>query len=125
MLDPPTQEAATGAMHDLLQVWREGAVEPLPFVCRTAIAQLLQEREVDTYEGSDFGGGLGDVREPCLARVYPDYDALVADGRSLRYAELLYGPLLDWADKHVTELPWAAAPAVHDASDDADGDGHD
>jgi exodeoxyribonuclease V gamma subunit len=124
-LAAPAQDDAVAVLRHLLQAWCDGMAEPLPFVCKTAIAQVLQEREVETYEGSDFGGGLGDVREPCLVRVYPDYDTLTADGRSLHYAELLFGPLLAWAADHVTELPWAEAPALHETGDDEAGDSHD
>ncbi|MEY2688219.1 MAG: hypothetical protein RL375_2417 [Pseudomonadota bacterium] len=124
-LAAPAQDDALAVLRHLLPAWCDGMAEPLPFVCKTAIAQVLQEREVETYEGSDFGGGLGDVREPCLARVYADYDTLTADGRSLRYAELLFGPLLSWAADHVTELPWAEAPALHETGDDDAGDSHD
>jgi exodeoxyribonuclease V gamma subunit len=124
-LAAPAQDDAIAVLRHLLQAWRDGMAEPLPCVCKTAIAQVLQEREIETYEGSDFGGGLGDVREPCLARVYPDYDALTADGRSLHYAELLFGPLLAWTADHVTELPWAEAPALHETGDDEAGDSHD
>ena len=44
---------------------------------------------------------FGEVQEPCLARVYPDFEALVHDGRFQHLAQQVYGPLLAWRDQHV------------------------
>jgi exodeoxyribonuclease V gamma subunit len=40
--------------------------------------------------------------EACLAREYPDYESLTADGQFEVWAEQLYGPVLHWIAAHVS-----------------------
>jgi exodeoxyribonuclease V gamma subunit len=41
----------------------------------------------------------------CLARLYPDFETLAADGQLEKLAELVYGPLLQWVAHQVQTRP--------------------
>ena len=43
-----------------------------------------------------FGGQPGEGTEACLARAFPDYASLAADGRFARLAQDLFGPFSEW-----------------------------
>jgi exodeoxyribonuclease V gamma subunit len=43
----------------------------------------------------------GEVDEPCMARIYPDFEALTESGRFEQLAREVYGPLLEWMNEHV------------------------
>lgn len=94
---PPAEAQATLAQ--LLQVWREGMNAPLPLPLRTALAWVAGGDAAGTYEGSFQQEGEG--TEPCLARIYPDFEALSADGRFEALAHGVCGPLADWATLQV------------------------
>jgi len=89
--------------------------EPLPLPLKTGLAVAREVNDpgssdpAKTYEGSGdaFNDSLAEVRDMCLARLYPDFEALLAarteDGSGLQQlAERLYVPLLDWAARHVS-----------------------
>jgi exodeoxyribonuclease V gamma subunit len=79
---------------------------PLPVACKTALAQLADGDARAVYEG---GFELsGEVDELCLARLWPDFASLAADGRFLDVAQDLYGPLADWLAASVAAAPIAA-----------------
>jgi exodeoxyribonuclease V gamma subunit len=96
---PDREAQATLAL--LLQAWREGMAAPLPLACRTALALAGGASDVATvYDGGPYQ--RGEVEDTCLARVFPDFEALSADGRFVGLARQLYGPLLEWARDGVT-----------------------
>jgi exodeoxyribonuclease V gamma subunit len=110
-LPPLAPDEARAGLQALLAAWREGMDAPLPLACRTALAQAAGVAELSPfYEGSDRAPG--EVAEPCLARCWPDLEALLADGRFLRLALLLYGPLHGWAQGAQVQ-PHAGAEADH------------
>jgi exodeoxyribonuclease V gamma subunit len=92
-------DRAMATLRDLLDAWREGMGQPLPVAPLTALALLDGGKPEAAYEGGMFLDGEG--REACLARVFPDFETLAADGRFEELAEVLYGPLRDWATTHV------------------------
>jgi exodeoxyribonuclease V gamma subunit len=102
VLELPALPAALARTHlqQLLQAWRDGMREPLPWGARTALAQLEGANAWTVYAGDDRGA-RGEASEPCLARVYPDFDALRADGRFDSYARELFAPLSAWAQGEV------------------------
>ncbi|MGC3964303.1 MAG: exodeoxyribonuclease V subunit gamma [Rhodocyclaceae bacterium] len=81
----------------LIDAWREGLRRPLPVACRTAFAWLDQEDEVRALTDAErrYEGGynlVGEVQQsPALARAYPDFDSLYAEGDFEHWAEALYG----------------------------------
>jgi exodeoxyribonuclease V gamma subunit len=95
-LPPVAPGQAQAQLAALLQAWRDGMTAPLPLACRTALAFVAQKADVAlVYEGSDFS--RGEVAEPCLARCFADFAALIADGQFAARAPVLYGPLHEWA----------------------------
>jgi exodeoxyribonuclease V gamma subunit len=135
-ITPMPTEQALPVLDSLLDVWLIGQQEPLPLPLKTALAMAEAARKkaqkaAQSEEGSAKdnpaetayeGGGdamseqLAEVREMCLARVFPDYEALcaarTADGQDAdALARLVYGPLLEWAAACVTAHPYAAAEA--------------
>ncbi|KPC50289.1 exodeoxyribonuclease V subunit gamma [Amantichitinum ursilacus] len=100
-LGQPERADAQAALQDLLTLWLAGMNAPLPVACRTALAFLTQATAdaIGAYEGTHVT--QGENAEPCLARTYPDYAALTADGRFAELAEALYGPLERWLSERV------------------------
>jgi exodeoxyribonuclease V gamma subunit len=110
----PVAEAAA-ALAGLMRAWREGMTGPLPLACRTALARAADAADVAAvYDGGPYLHG--EVEEPCLARLYPDYEALTADGRFPALAERLYGPIVRWTRDRVSlqlhPAPTPGAPAA-------------
>jgi exodeoxyribonuclease V gamma subunit len=96
------REDAHAHLNALIDAWRDGMQSPLPIARRTAFAWLLaDEAKKDAmemarlcYEGSDAPyTPQGEViAEPYLARSWPNFGALYADGFERWLA--LYRPLL-------------------------------
>ena len=119
----PTIEAQA-ALAVLMAAWREGMAAPLPLASKTALARVAGAfDEVAVYEGSAFAAAgsnaksSGEVEEPCLARMFPDHEALTADGRFAELAERLFGPLLAWSQTYVSFEPHEAV-RTESAADD-------
>ncbi len=97
---PPLPAAeARDRLHTLLAAWQEGMRRPLPFTARTALAELKNGKGQEAYEGGYCTSG--EVEEPCLARTFPDFASLSADGRFETYLAELFRPLADWAAQAV------------------------
>jgi exodeoxyribonuclease V gamma subunit len=104
-IPPFPQAEAIPALQALLQVWLEGMNAPLPLPFKTALAWVAEKNAVTTYEGTYMISA--EVEDACLARMYPDYEALTADGRFEELAQSVYEPLLKWS-KQLTAEPHAA-----------------
>jgi exodeoxyribonuclease V gamma subunit len=102
---PWPAERARAALGELMQAWREGlhgSGAPLPLAPRTALALVRGVADLaGVYEGSDFGPRHGEADEACLARTFPDYAALAADGRFEALAQRLFAPLAAWIEADV------------------------
>jgi exodeoxyribonuclease V gamma subunit len=114
---PLATTCARDSLSHLLEAWVEGQQQPLPIAPRTALAFIASgdnSEALRTYEGGEFSGA--EVDDPCLARCYPDFEALSADGRFARLAEQLYSPLARWARDHieVTSYDHQADPQAGD-----------
>lgn len=106
---PMAQDSARHILGGLIEVWQEGLNTPLPVAPGTAFA-LLNERDPAThYDGNHSDYNQGEVSDPYLARCYPDFEALGADGRFESLAHTLYAPLLAWVQDHVEVHPHAPA----------------
>ncbi|MGE5864515.1 MAG: exodeoxyribonuclease V subunit gamma [Rhizobacter sp.] len=101
----PVATAEAAAQLDLLMAaWRAGMAEPLPVALKTALAHIADPtRASAAYEGSAHAAG--EVADAALARTYPDFEHLVADGRFATLAESLYGPLVTWISTSVQVVP--------------------
>lgn len=113
-----TMDTATAQaqLQTLLEVWLQGMQSPLPLPLRTALAlagELKTGKPADlakAYEGDEHSHtSLADVSDPCLARLYPDFDSLEADDRFRTLTEAVFLPLLDWVQTHVQAQPSASA----------------
>ena len=94
-LSPVPGDQAIPALGALISAWHDGMQAPLPLACRTGLAWLqAPARAPDAYNGGY--AGRAEVDDPCLARVYPDFAALAADGRFATLADALLAPLLRW-----------------------------
>ncbi len=90
-LEPARSRDVLGTLVDL---WRRNLDQPLPVACKTALAMLQQGDARTIYEG---GFELsGEVEDLCLARLWPDFSALLASGQWAATSEALYGPLAQW-----------------------------
>ncbi|MDD5001425.1 MAG: exodeoxyribonuclease V subunit gamma, partial [Thiomonas arsenitoxydans] len=98
-LPPLPADEARDHLHTLLAAWQEGMRRPLPFTARTALAELKNGKGQEVYEGGYSTSG--EVEEPCLARTFPDFASLSADGRFETYQAKLFQPLFDWAARAV------------------------
>ena len=110
-----TDQGAQAQLQPLLEVWLQGMQPPLPLPLRTALAlagELQTGKPADlanVYEGDEPSPGFADVSDPCLARLYPDFDSLEADDRFRALTEAVFLPLLDWVQTHVQAQPSASA----------------
>jgi exodeoxyribonuclease V gamma subunit len=102
---------AKNTLQMLLELWHQGMQAPLPLPLKTALAaareaQTGKEQNPDkVYEGADDGRAesqqMAEVNDPCLARTFPDFEALEAHPDFRPLAEAVYGPLLQWVGECV------------------------
>jgi exodeoxyribonuclease V gamma subunit len=98
-LAPLTQDAARAQLANLVALWRANLDRPLPVACKTALAHLAGGDPRETYDG---GFEIdGEVLDPCLARLWPEFALLRAGGGWPMVAEALYGPLVAWLKEGV------------------------
>ena len=109
-ISPMPHDQACDTLGMLLTVWQDGMNSPLPLPPKTALAWLAHKNPVAQYEGGYMQSA--EVQEPCLARMFPDFDALTEDGRFAQLARQVYAPLLDWTSQHVTARFHAEAQAM-------------
>ena len=97
---PLTQDAACSDLAQLVALWRRNLDQPMPVACKTALAMLRDGDARTAYEGGfELSGEVDDL---CLARLWPDFSALLASGEWAANCEAVYGPLARWIDQHVT-----------------------
>jgi len=100
---PLSQDDSLAVLRDLARLWRANMDRALPVACRTALAQLAEADPRPVYDG---GFELsGEVEDLCLARLWPDFDALRSAGGWPELAEELYGPLAHWMTTALTIKP--------------------
>ncbi|CAH0174316.1 RecBCD enzyme subunit RecC [Massilia sp. Bi118] len=104
-LDAIDPGIAHAALENIVALWRANLDRPLAVACKTALAHLADKdsaREV-------YDGGFeinGEVDDPVLSRLWPEFAVLRAAGDWPRTAESLYGPLAIWLRErvHVTKF---------------------
>jgi exodeoxyribonuclease V gamma subunit len=93
----------------LLSLWTRGMEYPLPTACKTALALLAEgdAKAKETYNGSAFArdGQVVESSELCLARLWPDYDALSSHPHYQQVSKALYEALRDWTAHRVSVYP--------------------
>jgi len=147
-ISPMPQEQARQTLERLLQLWQAGMQAPLPLPPKTALAWLpLMEQPTKAQQAARYTNARqaaqytnarqaarvqyegaeqvrGDVEEACMARLFPDFETLTADGQFAALAQEIYQPLLDWQKTHVraTLHPKDGAHSA-DSADASDEDG--
>jgi exodeoxyribonuclease V gamma subunit len=97
---PLEQEAARATLGAIVALWRRNLDAPLGLACKTALVHLQGGDARRTYDG---GFELdGEVDDPCLARLWPQFALLAAGGDWPHQAEALYGPLAQWLGAQIT-----------------------
>ena len=129
LLKPPAADTCGPVLAGLVaarQVGLEGHT-PLPTAVKTGLA-LVNERDAGlVYEGDSYDRG-GEVEDPCLARLYPDFESLMAAGPSPAegvssceyWSGQLYGAFNAWASAQ-SKLEAYAGSAVEGEGSEADG----
>lgn len=115
VLQPMPAGEALAQLQTLLQVWQAGQDSPLPLPLKTALAAAAAGEDLSrvesVYEGDGFGLA-GEADDACWARIYPDFDALLEDGRFAPLAEAVHAPLLAWLAGQVQVLEPGEVAAV-------------
>lgn len=114
-ISPMPQDEALKTLSMLLTLWLDGMNSPLPLPPKTALAWLAEKNAVSQYEGGYMQ--RGDVEEDCMARMFPDYDALTAGGNFDALSRRVYIPLLEWVTRHVTASLHESFPAISEVSE--------
>ncbi|AWI52773.1 exodeoxyribonuclease V subunit gamma [Aquabacterium olei] len=122
-IHPMQPEQADADLAALIDLWRDGLSAPLPAALETGLAQVSDNgKPQEAYEGAKFRRGEVE-QDPCLARLFPDYDTLCGHPRYDEVCETLYRRLADWASDHVAwrahPEPIGHTPAAHPHSEDA------
>ena len=97
---PIAQDEALAALERLARLWRDNLDRPLEVACKTALAHLQGGDARETYDGGFETDG--EVADPCLARLWPEFALLRASGGWPAVAEALYGPLVAWVKEGVS-----------------------
>lgn len=97
---PLDQDAARTTLETLITCWRDGMNRPLPTACKTALARAQGGNPREVYNGGYQMNG--EVEDQCLARLWPDFEALSAESDWAICSETLYGPLAAWFSTQIT-----------------------
>jgi exodeoxyribonuclease V gamma subunit len=107
-ISPLSQPQAIETLRRLLKLWLQGMQAPLPLPPQTALAWLAGKGGAQAaYEGGHTTAG--EVTEPCMARMFPDFESLSADGSFEALTQQVYAPLQDWANTHISTRAHTAA----------------
>jgi exodeoxyribonuclease V gamma subunit len=98
-VDPMDQVTAQETLAMLTDVWCAGLSKPLPLALKTSLAFVDDKKPRDTYDGTFQT--TAECVEPCLHRLFPDYETLSADPRFEELSRKVYGPLQKWVLSHV------------------------
>jgi exodeoxyribonuclease V gamma subunit len=93
-LDPIDPAIAHAALQNIVALWRANLDRPLAVACKTALAHLAGGDAREVYDGGFEING--EVDDPVLSRLWPEFAVLRAAGDWPRTAEMLYGPLAAW-----------------------------
>ncbi|WP_107851736.1 exodeoxyribonuclease V subunit gamma [Oceanimonas marisflavi] len=96
--EPLAQPDAQHIVQGWLDALQAGMTAPLPVAIKTAMAWLDKKDEAAAckiYDGDDYHSQGERSESGALARQFPDFNALNADGTFAAWSERLYRPLLD------------------------------
>jgi exodeoxyribonuclease V gamma subunit len=105
VFDPIEPAEAQIVLSALIGCWKEGMQRPLPAACKTGLELLAGGDPRKVYDGGFNGKPAGEVRsDPCLARLWPDFESFAAEPGWEACCRRLYGPLAEWTQRHVRVL---------------------
>lgn len=110
---PVPAEQAASVLQQLITYWKRGMNEVLPVACKTALAYIAEANPRDVYDGSIQM--RGEVNNPYLARIWPDYAAISNCADWDQVSRALYEPLFLWA-KEIVVAPIDADQAGQGAA---------
>jgi exodeoxyribonuclease V gamma subunit len=113
---PLGRPAAAALLADLLRAWDEGMATVAPFAAKTALAAVGEPLDRGAAAAT-FEGGDGERRDFALGRLFPDFEALAADGRFESSVRRLFAPLSRW----IAESASIEAHPTASASTEVDG----
>jgi exodeoxyribonuclease V gamma subunit len=103
--DPLDGDEARAVLAELLACWREGMERPLPAACKTGLELIAEGDPKKVYDGGYREAPPGEVNgDPCLARLWPDFESFSAEPDWEACCRRLYGPLAQWTARHVRVL---------------------
>ncbi len=127
-VSPPADAAlAREELSALLQAMQQGlsGAEPWPTALLTGVMHLTQpDKAAAVFDGSGVSGSAGAARagalaegqEPCLARLFPDFEALSQQPRFEEATQWLYHPFTQWLATHTQVEVLEAASATSAAA---------
>ncbi|CAD5371681.1 RecBCD enzyme subunit RecC [Rubrivivax sp. A210] len=99
-LAPLQPDEARDTLLALMRACRDGLLgsAPWPTAARTGLAWLTKDpaKAAEAYDGAAFSAMPGEGREPCLARLYPDFATLAAQPGFEEATRRLYEPCIAW-----------------------------
>lgn len=120
-LSPPPADEARDTLQALMAAWRDGMGGPSPWPTAMQTGMAMVRGNVDkarqAYEGSEHDPQRAEVREPCLARLHPDFDALSAAAGFHTACLRLYQPLLESLARHSKAEAWEPDEPDEDPGD--------
>ncbi len=121
LLKPPAAETCAAVLQGLVAARQVGLASagPLPTAIKTGLAFLKDSDPGVAYEGNGYEQ-RGEVEDPCLARLYPDYESLLEAGPSpvedvssfAYWSQQLYGAFSAWAAEQGTLEDYAGSEAA-------------
>jgi exodeoxyribonuclease V gamma subunit len=99
-MPPLGQGQAAAALAGVVAAWRRNLDRPLAVACKSALAELQGGDARTTYDGGFEISG--EVQDPSLARLWPDFASLTATGDWPAVAGELYGALVEWLETGVS-----------------------
>jgi exodeoxyribonuclease V gamma subunit len=118
---PPiaARDPARRTLLGLIDAWADegSAAEPLPTALRTGLAWLAggADKARAVYDGAQQPSRFGEREDTCLARLFPDFDALAAQPGFDAATQRLYATFQTWAaDLTFAPLEGAAASDEED-----------
>jgi len=129
LLKPPARETCAPLLQGLIEA-RHAGLEgpgPLPTAIKTGLALVSNGDPGMAYEGDGYER-RGEVEDPCLARLYPDFEALALAGSSPEagvssfewWSRRLFSAFNEWARTQEKLEKYAGSEAAGEG-DEADG----
>lgn len=110
-VQPMAQAQAQAALRELLEIWLQGQSQPLPLPLRTSMT-VAWDDDVNAAQVYEGGHRIpGECEDMCWQRLFPDFEALSANGQLHDLAQAVYGPMQAWIIDCVQDMGWSHTKA--------------